>query len=372
MTKTDEPVGEAADWDRLKDIYFAMGDYDKAAEAAQKAVDLEPNNCGNWQKLGTARHRLGEHGKANTAFARASEIYHAWYDLSLADRKIAQGIIDKLDDDAKDAYPHQVAASACHTADASLAAASFIAGDVLKIEALYRQHFDLDPRLGLIAGNALIVKGDLAHAMEPIRQALKAGGTMTLTRLSLAVIYAEQGDWDTASKLFDRVLSQSFDVQTLRVWMNALGEAHGHEAVIAGAVALVKRYPASIAARTGLAYALVGSDNGPMKAKARRAAELVFERRLAQFPQSALVAGVYARWLNQWESGSEMAMNQAHRALDIDSNAADALMALAELYGGEGVHGAATTDWAQRAGQTNVFHIGYAGLLGEPGVPAAQ
>jgi hypothetical protein len=357
-----KPPGTDKDWSRLMDIYQASGDLVAAAEAAANAVALDERDCTDWRRLGQAHKAAGNIADAIVAFEKSSELYHAWYDMPLAERKDIKKTLDKLEGEEKLVHEYAVASDGCHSADADLAEATFAAGDLLSVETLYRKHMDLDANLGLIAGNALITQGEYAHAQEPLRQALKKGGTKTLSRLSLAVLYAEQGDWDTAAKLFDRVLGQAFGVQTLRVWMDALSKAKGEDAMIAATQDLNKRYPDSISAKVGLAYALSASDHGPNKAKAQRAGEHFFKARLARVPDSAATAGKYARWLNQWEPGSDAALAAAERGLALDSDEPDVLIALAEVHAAR-EDAETATKWTIRAGQSAPLHIGYARLL---------
>ena len=54
--------------------YYNMGDYNKALDAATKAVDLNPSDGYNWQSKGLALKELGRTSEADAAFAKAKEM----------------------------------------------------------------------------------------------------------------------------------------------------------------------------------------------------------------------------------------------------------------------------------------------------------
>ena len=361
-SESDLP-GKGSDWGRLIDLYMASGDVDSAITAATNAVELNKRDCTDWKRLGVVQASAGNIAESIVAFETASTIYHGWYDLSLEQRTEIKAELDKLDADEKEAHEHTVAASSCHTADAHLAGATFAAGDLLTVEQIYREHFDLDPTLGVITGNALITQGELAHAAEPLRQAMKTGGAQSMARLSLAVVYAEQGNWESASKLFERVISDGASTQTLKVWLDAVVKAEGPAAALEQMSLLVKQQPESASVRVGLAYAMAHSASAPQKAKARRSAETFWKKRLARFPRSGAVAGDYARWLNQWEPGSDAALSAAEKAHALDPTASDVFMALAEIHAARD-NATDAHSWTVRAAQSAPEHIGYARLFG--------
>jgi len=355
-------TGTAGDWDRLQDLYTASQQFDKALQAARNKTALNGRDCQGWMALGSAQTDQADIAGAIVSYEKASELFHAWFDLPLSEREHLQKKLHKLDDAQKQEAEHYVAAESCHLADGLLAAVTFAAGDVLTIEKLYRERLDLDPDLALLAGNALITQGELAHAHEPLRQALKFGGLQPQTRLSLAVVYAEQGDWKTASTLFERANLHVLDVQSLLVWLKAMEAAQGADAALAKAKHLVKTRPHAASVHVVLAYMLASSDNGPLKAKTRKASEGFFKEQLNRFPRCGDMAGKYARWLNQWEPGSEAALAAAERALEIDGNNPNVFIALSEAHGAQG-QAEEAMKWKIRAAQSTPLNIGYARLF---------
>ena len=359
----ETPVkGAAADWARLQDLYTESKQFDTALQAAQNRTILNGRDCEDWMALASAQTAQADFAGAIVSYEKASELFHAWYDLSLEERQRIKKDLAKLNDAQKQHADHYVADESCHLSDGRLAAATFAAGDVLTIEKLYRERLDLDPKLALLAGNALITRGELVHAHEPLRQALKFGGAQPQTRLSLGVLYAEQGDWKTASALFERANVQILNVQSLLVWLKALEASQGVDAALAQAKSLVKTRPHSAAAHVALAYRVASGDNGPLKAKTRKASERFFMERLKRYPRYGELAGQYARWLNQWEPGSAAAQSAAERALDIDGSSSNTFIALAEVYEAQG-HVDQARKWTMGAAQSAPLNIGYARLF---------
>lgn len=55
-------------------VYYRLGQYQKAAEAQQRAIDLAPDDYYNWGHLGDARRQAGDRQAAETAYIRAMEL----------------------------------------------------------------------------------------------------------------------------------------------------------------------------------------------------------------------------------------------------------------------------------------------------------
>ena len=120
--------------------------------------------------------------------------------------------------------------------------------------------------------------------------------------------------------------------------------------------------PHSASAHVALAYRVASSESGPLKAKARKVSERFFKEQLNRFPRYGELAGQYARWLNQWEPGSEAAQSAAERALELDGSSSNTFIALAEVYGAQGKRDEARK-WTIRAAQSAPLNIGYARLF---------
>ena len=115
--------------------------------------------------------------------------YHAWYDMPLETRKDVKKALDKLKGEEKENAEHHVASAACHTADGYLAAAQFGTERLLRSENASGITLTLIYALATVTGNALITRGELAHAVEPLRQS-SAAGPEPHARLALGVVYA--------------------------------------------------------------------------------------------------------------------------------------------------------------------------------------
>ena len=370
-TETSEKEGDApalpgsvSAWTSLAELYIAGGQWDAALEAATNATVLDEKDCDAWQKLGKLQIAMGASDAAVASLEKASSLYHAWYDMPLETRKDVKKALDKLKGEEKENAEHHVASAACHTADGYLAAAQFGTGEVVAVGDLYRNHFDLDHALATITGNALITRGELAHAVEPLRQSLKLPGPNPHARLALGVVYAQQGDWAAAEKLMMRANAGRNDVQSMLVWSDALADAKGHEARVDALMAIVKSYPDAGAARVALAYAMAGSEDDVRKAKIQRASRNFFKKSVKMAKPSNERQANYARWLNQWSPGSDEALAAAEKAVGMNAASANAQIAMAEVLAARGDTEKAS-EWTQRAAKGAAHHIGYARLIAQ-------
>jgi len=357
----DDPPGGAAEWKYLKELYVSQGDLDSSIDAMQNVLAFDERDCVAWMDLGELQVRTGDFVSAISSFEKASAVYHAWYDFPLEEREELQKAYDKLDADEKESSEHHPADSHCHAADTSLAEATFSAGDLLTVEQLYRDRFDLDSRLALIAANALITKGDFAGAQAPLRQALKKGGTKSWTRLALAIVYANSGDWDQASLLFERALHHHRQTQSVKVWLDALAAVQGADAAHAAAKEMAMQHPLSLASQYGVAYALRDSKDDTVRSTAQEQGETLFVGSLKETPREGSKWAVYARWLNLWGE-TEKAEAAAQKALDLSPGRAVTYIALAEVHSANG-EAEKAKEYTLKAAQTMPLHPGYAQLI---------
>ena len=361
---TPDLPGSVSAWTNLAELYIAGNQWDAALEAATNATALGENDCTAWQRLGKLQIATGSSDAAIASLEKASALYHAWYDMPLDERQTVKKALDKLEGEDKDNAEHHVASPSCHTADGYLAAARFGTGEVTAIGDLYRNHFDLDRTLATVTGNALITQGELGHAVEPLRQSLKIPGPNSKARLALGVVYAQQGDWDAAEKLMMRANARLDDVQSLLVWSDALADARGHDARTEALIALVKKFPDAGAPRVALAYAMAGTEDSVSKTKIERASRNFFRMSVKKASASNDRQGDYARWLNQVDPGSDEAMAAAEKAIAINTNSANAQIAMAEVLAARGDSEEAS-EWTQRAAKGAAHHIGYARLIAQ-------
>ena len=358
--------GTVTDWTNLAELYVASNQWDSALEAMTNATVLEEKDCTAWQRLGQLQIATGASDAAVSSLEKASALYHAWYDMPLEERSEVKKSLDKLKGDEKENAEHHVASASCHTADGYLAAAKFGTGEVVSIGTLYRSHFDLDRTLATVTGNALITRGELTHAVEPLRQSLKIPGPNAKARLSLGVVYAEQGDWAAAEKLMMRANAGNDDVQSLLVWSDALAKFKGNDARVEALRALVKSFPDAQAPRVALAYAMADSEDTVLKTKLERASRNFFNQSVKLAKPSNERQANYARWLNQWKPGSDEAFAAAAKAVEMRTrdDGANAFIAMAEVHAARGETEQAA-EWTQRAAKSAADHIGYARLIAQ-------
>ena len=356
--------GSVNAWTQLAELYIANNQWDSAVEAMTNATVLGEKDCTAWQRLGRLQVAVGTPEAAVTSLEKASALYHAWYDMPLAQRKDIKKELDKLKGEDKDNAEHHVASDSCHTADGHLAAAKFATGQVVAIGDLYRRHFDLDRTLATVTGNALITRGEFTNAVEPLRQSLKIPGPNPKARLALGVVYAEQGDWAAAEKLLMRANAGQDDVQSFLVWSDALAAAKGDDVRVEALRALVKSYPDAEAPRVALAYAIAESEDTVLKTKLERASRNFFKKSVKLAKPSNERQANYARWLNQWNPGSDEALAAAEKAVAMRGGSPNAFIAMAEVLAARG-EAEKAAEWTQRAAKTGADHIGYARLIAQ-------
>lgn len=356
--------GTAKEWNALTELYRANGAYEEALTAALNAVSFDERDCLGWSNAGRAHLDVGDVDSADAAFKKSSMLYHAWFGLSLEERTDIKEEIGELGADEKAEHPHAVASGQCHTADGYRAWIALTKGDVVTVENLYRDHFDLDATLALIAGNALVINGEFAHAQEPLRQAMmKQRGYRSTIRLALAALYSGQGDWESASALFDRVLATNQDLQTVAFYLDTVVGLKGQEAAVDAAKALVADYPSSAGAVFGLGYVASKGSDDALTESSRNAGTEWFNAAFKQAPHSAATAGARARWMSLWAPDAVGTKKAVRAALSKNGNNKDALLASAAVAKASG-DTVKADELTQRAAALGADHIGYAKLLG--------
>jgi tetratricopeptide (TPR) repeat protein len=357
-------AGKAADWALLRRLHTRAGNMDSALEASQNEVALDGDSCAAWSRLGQTQWASGDLDGAIESFSKSADMYHAWYDLSLEKRNELKEELDGLEGDEKENFAHTVAASSCHTADGHLAAVTLASGDLLKVESIYREHLDLDAQLPLLAGVALVTAGEYSNAQEPLRQALKRGGMANNARLALAAAYSAQGDWESASNLFQRVLKTDRSIQTVVFYLDTMHESQGSDATHEALNALVKGYPESFGVLYGWGHHAVAT--GQFTNAAQAYGDEWFKQYASRFSNSAELAGAKARWMSLWDASAIATQKAVRGALTKDPNNKDALLAKAAVATAKGDQSAAN-ELTLKAAQLGVDHIGYAKLLTELG-----
>lgn len=355
--------GNAKAWKTLVKLHRAEGDFSAALGAAEKALSFDERDCAAWALVGRSHFEVGDIESAIEAYGKSSSLYHAWYDISLEDRKTIEEELAELEGDEKKDHEHYVASSKCHTSDGHIARLNFASGDLLSIEKLYRERLDLDAKLASVAGTALVVKGEFSNAQEPLRQAMKMGrGYRVNTRLALAALYAGQGNWESAQKLFDRVLETDQSIQTVVFYIDTVSQSQGQDAAKRAAQTLVEDYPASLGAVFGWGYYAFNSGDVTVSKGAQTFGDKWFSEAFALFPSSPEIAGARARWLSMWDASAISTQKAVRGALAKNPNNKDALLAKAAVQSAKGDE-AAAQELTLKAAQLGVQHIGYATLL---------
>jgi tetratricopeptide (TPR) repeat protein len=299
---------------------------------------------------------------ALASYDKASNLYHAWYDLDLEKRKELKKEYDKLEMGLKEGSEHPPSDASCHVADSALAAATFASGDLLAVETLYNERFDLDHSLALMAANVRITKGEFAQAQAPLRQSLQLRqGDRSWTRLALAMVYANAGDWTQASLLFNRSLADDASTQSAKVWLDSMQSAQGKDAALAAAQSMVKKSPESAVAQYALAYVLQDSEDESARSTARNQGEALFAKRLTTFPRTGASWSTYSRWLTLM-GDTDKAEEAANKAMKYAPGKAASYIAMAEVHAAndnaDGAH-----EYTKKAAQAEPRHPGYAQLI---------
>ena len=109
---------------------------------------------------------------------------------------------------------------------------------------------------------------------------------------------------------------------------------------------------------------MAGSEDTVLKAKIQRASRNFFNKSVKMAKPSNERQANYARWLNQWDPGSDEALAAAEKAVAMNASSANAQVAMAEVLAARGDADKAA-EWTQRAAKGAAHHIGYARLLAQ-------
>lgn len=246
-----EPASKKPDskpWTALYKAQMAHGAYADAVTTAGKLTEIDARGCAGWQKLGDAQSALGQFDEAIRSFAKASQLYHHWWDLPVDQREKISKQIKKLETDAeKDEFEYVEQPSGCFTAEGDMALAMLAKGDLSGVATLYKEHLDLDPTVAVAAGNAALRSGDWAAASGPYRQAIKRetlGSPQLLARQGVALAELASGDWAAAEPAFQRLYDRSgVTFSTARRYVDGVRAARGQDAALAVARSLATSRP---------------------------------------------------------------------------------------------------------------------------------
>lgn len=278
--KLDKPPAEGADAEEMRaasaeaiaplvEFYTGVGKFGQAVEAGKRWTELEPERCTSWQGYGVALLSDGKAAAAKEPLRKAAELYQPWSVRPLAERTELAGSEAKRSKtpgfDGVWSQPHS-----CFTAWSDLAQAFVANGEYAAVAELYPKYADLDSALPLVAGNALLLQGNLAGAEAAYRQALQLsyngngyarGGMMLATRAR---------SLDLALAQFDGVVDEEhWTLRFFLVYGELLRQKGGSAGAEAGLQAFLARMPWSVPAWLALAneQAAAGHPNAESLAK---------------------------------------------------------------------------------------------------------
>lgn len=241
-----KPKDQAAVWDTLAGIHESRSDFDAALAAANKALENDPDSCANELSVGeTLLFAFGRYAEAEPHLRNAAEMYDEWMDLSLSERQQVQQDKGKAEKDGGIWDGPIPQSHSCATAWGRVAYAQLALGHPDEAIAIYKAHNDLNWRLPVIAGNALLAEGRVKEAEAAYRQALRQGGAASpAPSLALAIILADNGRMDDANANFmDAIFSEGSTLSSARAYADAQLASRGPVAAEAAMANLARANP---------------------------------------------------------------------------------------------------------------------------------
>lgn len=364
-TPSTDPPGSPDLYTRLGDLLRRSGDLAGAIEAYRTPLAFEggADSCANHLTLGKALLDANQIPEAQTAFAAAATLYHAWWDLPLEERETLLEEREELEPaEAKDATPKKQPGS-CFVADDHLAVTHILQGDLAAVAALYQEHLDLSPGLAVAQGNAAFLQGDLATAQAAYRQALqREAAPDVIHRLGLAIYFQNTGDWGSARTLYQQALALNpYDVMAAQLWVDAAARAGSPASALRPVDDFLKAHPDSAAAHIAYVRAAQAAGDEAQITKSIRLGKQFFAREAALYPHSTDFAAAHALLLveaGEWDAAQPL----AEKVLLQDPSNRLAWLALGNLHvrRGDVARGEALL---RRAGQHDPLNPGYALLL---------
>jgi len=355
-------AAKAGAYASLAAVYDQHQRLDASVETWAKVVELDTESCSHWQSYGNAQLEARDAKAAAESLAKASALYHAWWDNDLEARKAMAAAAKK--GEAGDDDPKQQP-GACHTVDGDLASANFVLGDHKAVEDAYKAHLDLDSDLALVFGNVALSRGDLAGAQAPLRQAMKLEVSQDpLSRLALALTYAQQDDHETAGKLFQKALSlDPEDSMAAALWLDNIRQHQDGAAALEAATAWAKGRPDSPTAHLVWVQTANAAGDADAQKAAVAAADALFAVQAKRSPNDAHLQATYARYLVT-QGKLEEAAKAADHAIERNPGLGLVWLARADVAVASG-DAATAGEHLMKAGQVASSHPGYAMLLGQ-------
>lgn len=296
------PKPDAKPYKALYAIQMAKGAYGDAAASAAKLTEIDARDCAGWQMLADAQAGSGLFTDAIQSYTRSSELYHAWWDLSLEEREKAQKALDKLKTDAeKEQAAHKVQPSGCFTTDGDLALLALATGDLARVQTLYKERLDLDPDVALAAGNAALRQGRFEEAHGPYRQAIKRetlGKPDLHARQGVALANLKAENWSAAEPAFQGVFERgSAGLLEASAYLDGVRAARGPEAALLVAKGLAESRPDLLATQVLWFQEATRGGDADAVAPAQAAVEKVAYTALNRFETRADRCAIYAWYL---------------------------------------------------------------------------
>jgi tetratricopeptide (TPR) repeat protein len=210
-------------------LYGLSGNHERQMELAAEALALNSEDCQGYMTLGAYQLHSGDFAGAMENLTTATTMWGEWYSIDLETR---QELAESEDEDAQ-----KPQTSACYRAEGLLGVAMAVAGDLDGLAALEigTEEFSFLPSVAV--GSGFIAGGDPAAALPAFLQ------TARLEReeswLGMGISQLVSGRYEQALMNIRAAVWQSpGDVQTARVYAQALGTINGPDAAIEAISAL--------------------------------------------------------------------------------------------------------------------------------------
>jgi tetratricopeptide (TPR) repeat protein len=347
----DDETPPAPEGEDAAPLYTAVaktyGLYGKDAEAlewAKKALEADASSCSAYHLVGSLQLGTGDFAGAIPNLQKAGEMYAAWGDQDYEVRaeileekaRVEDGfklfglipIIAPGEWDGELPQPNS-----CHTAWGDLASAHLALGHYEQVEQLWDARRDLDPNLGLVAGNAFLAQGKLNQATGAYSWNLQQTGVASRDgSLGLAMVQAAtQREAQSLANLELAYWHGDDDLQIVRAYGQGLAGSVGAEAAATklGELAGARPDNAHHYLVQAELLAAAGQDAKPSLKKAVAS----YERLLQGAPGLTGYRGGLSRALAH-QGQADTAKAQATRTLEVDPRNVEAQLVLAELGSG--------------------------------------
>ncbi|MFK7930422.1 MAG: tetratricopeptide repeat protein [Myxococcota bacterium] len=259
----DKDTKEASRYANWGDALLKHGKYAEALDAYTTANKSAGPDCSYYMEHAALAQQLGKLDMAMESATKAADLYDAW-----ASQPLEVRLAVKAGGDVPDGTETESQSDTCHTAHGLQASILLAKGSHKKVEALYKEHMDLDETLALATALSRLQRGQPGRARGLVLQALNVGGRKSA---DVWVANGVTGSRMGASRIVDATLDSMGAKGGALTLGNALAgaamarEVGGDDRVGQYTDALVKRMPDSVAAWT--VHGLEGLRRGDAKAQ---------------------------------------------------------------------------------------------------------